>query len=63
MDEPGNVVWREKSNHREKSYKLTQEWKTFFDNNPNATKEEIFNFRDYLEIECFGNITGDNPIK
>ena len=63
IDEPGNVVWRGKSNHREKSYKLTQEWKTYFDNNPNATKEEIFNFRDYLEIEYFGNFIGDNPIK
>lgn len=63
MDEPGNVVWREKSNHRDKSYKLTQEWNTFFERNSNATKEEIIEFRDKIEKRYFGNFTGDNPIK
>lgn len=58
IDEPGNVVWRSKENHRQNN-KLTKEWDDFMSNPENRTKESIMQFRDKMEKKYFNNNTGD----
>lgn len=59
IDEPGNVVWRSKENHRQNGNQLTKEWDDFMSNPENRTKESIMKFRDKMEIKYFNNIKGD----
>ena len=59
IDEPGNVVWRSKENHRQNSNQLTKEWDDFMSNPENRTTESIMKFRDKMEKKYFNNKTGD----
>jgi RHS repeat-associated protein len=59
IDEPGNVVWRSKENHRQNSNQLRKEWDDFMSNPENRTTESIMKFRDKMEKKYFNNKTGD----
>ena len=60
IDEPGNVVWRNKEMHRKYSNAITEEWTNFIDNlKALPSKEEIYKFRDSIEIKYFNNTKGD----
>ena len=58
-DEPGNVVWRSKENHRRNNNQLTKEWDDFMSNPENRTEESVMKFRDRMEKKYFNNNTGD----
>ena len=59
IDEPGNVVWRSKENHRRNNNQLTKEWDDFMSNPENRTEESVMKFRDRMEKKYFNNNTGD----
>lgn len=60
IDEPGNVVWRNKEGHRKYSKAINDEWGKFFSkSNTLPTKEEVLKFRDEVELKFFKNTNGD----
>ena len=60
IDDPENVVWRNKEMHRKYSNAITEEWTNFIKNlKAPPSKEEIYKFRDSIEIKYFNNTKGD----
>ena len=59
VNDPANMVWRKGPEHTQQSQKHLAAWRNFFENNPNATKEQILKFRDNIEKKLWGNTTGD----
>ena len=62
IDEPGNVVWRKKENHRKQNYQHTKKWDEKFEKDNVISKEEIYDFREKVEMDIFENI-GDIPLE
>ncbi len=59
IHDPENLVWRNPHKHHTKTHEQLERWKSFFDINPNATKQEILRERNKIEKDVFGNICGD----
>lgn len=60
IDEPGNVVWRKKENHRKQNYQHTKAWDKEYEDLPNKSKDDVYKLRDQIENEIFENL-GDTP--
>ncbi len=61
IDESGNVVWRESKEHRANNHKHIQEWREFFKEHPNPTREQVLNERNRIEKTIFGKQEGATP--
>ena len=62
IDEPGNVVWRKKENHRKQNHQHTKKWDDYINNHPAANKEDILKQRDIIEEDIWNNL-GDVPLQ
>ena len=63
IDEPGNVVWRKTKDHQGGNAKHGKEWDQFFIDNPQPTKEQVLQQRDFIEKEVWPEAPkGDIPI-
>ena len=62
IDEPGNVVWRKKENHRKQTYQHTKAWDKEYEDLPNKSKDDVYKLRDQIENEIFENL-GDTPLE
>ncbi len=62
IDEPGNVVWRKKENHRKQNYQHTKAWDKEYEDLPNKSKDDVYKLRDQIENEIFENL-GDTPLE
>lgn len=62
IDEPGNVVWRKKENHRKQNHQHTKKWDDYINNHPEANKEDILKQRDIIEEDIWNNL-GDVPLQ
>lgn len=54
VNDPNFGVWEEASVHRKNAYKYNEEWDKFRQTNPNASKEDVFqwlkqNHNEYYE--------------
>ena len=61
IDEPGNVVWRKKENHRKQNYQHTKKWDDVMNDPANHSQEKIYESREQIELDIFENL-GDTPL-
>ena len=61
IDEPGNVVWRKKENHRKQNYQHTKKWDDVMNDPANHSQEKIYELREQIELDIFENL-GDTPL-
>ena len=61
IDEPGNVVWRKKENHRRQNYQHTKKWDDVMNDPANHSQEKIYELREQIELDIFENL-GDTPL-
>ena len=62
IDEPGNVVWRKNESHRAGNKQHGKAWDEYFEEHPHASREEVLQERDRIEIEVWHN-HGDSPVE
>ena len=62
IDEQGNVVWRKRAEHQKGNRSHEKAWDLFLEQNPDATKDEILQHRDRIEIDIWNNAK-DNPLE
>lgn len=63
VNDPKNLIWRESKSHQGKnSSDHLKMWRQFMEDNPNADKKAILEFRDVVEKKIWGNTKGDTPV-
>lgn len=59
VNDPNFGVWEEASVHRKNAYKYNEEWDKFRQTNPNASKEDVFQWLEQNHNEYYEQIITD----
>lgn len=54
IHDPRYGVWLDSTHHNKLSHKYNEAWKTFFDNNPSYTVEQVMEHAQALMNEIYG---------